>query len=254
VLVNGTNGDLKLDPVESSWDKTTVISRGTIEGPSQAKKLKTVTLDMTCSRGRVQDLLQLFVHDQAPMSGTITFKAHVLVPPGPDRFLNKVRLLDEFKIEGAKFTNHVTQQDVEILSARAQGEAEKIEDDQDKDKRNGTDTVSRDLKPVASNFKGNVVLRNGVAHFTKLSFDIPGATALLDGTYDLRSRAIDGHGTVHLDTQLSKATTGVKSFLLKVVKPLQPHKKGEKGSDVAVHVTGTYGHPSFAVLPMKGGQ
>ena len=92
-VVDGTNGDLQLDPVESSWGKTTVIARGTIQGPSEAKKLKTIALDMTCSSGRVQDLLQLFVHDeQPPMSGAITFQAHVVLPPEPDHFLRKVRL------------------------------------------------------------------------------------------------------------------------------------------------------------------
>ena len=253
-VVNGTNGDLSLDPVVSSWGKTTLITRGTIEGPSQAKNIKIPTLDMTCSSGRVEDLLQLFVHDeQPPMSGAITFQAHMTLPPEPDHFLNEVKLRGKFTIVGGKFTNHETQQDVEILSAQAQGEAGKIKDDQSRDKSHGTHTESRDLKPVAANFKGEVALRNGIAHFTNLSFDIPGATALLDGNYDVHSRVIDGNGTVHMDTQLSKATTGVKSFVMKVVGPLKPHKKGETGSDVGVHVTGTYGHPSFAVQPMKGG-
>ncbi len=253
-LVNGTNGDLQLDPVESSWGKTTVIWRGTIQGPSEAKKLKTVALDMTCTSGRVQDLLELFVHDNVPpMSGAITFQGHVTLPPQLDDFLRKVRLQGEFTIEDGRYTSQETQQQVDILSARARGQADKIEDDQDRDKRNGTDTVSRDLQPVVSKLKGQVVLRNGVANFSDLSFDIPGAAALLNGTYDLRSRAIDMRGPVHLESKLSGATTGVKSFLLKVIRPLTPHKSGDKGSTVLVHVTGTYGHPSFAVQPMKGG-
>jgi len=254
-LVDGTNGDVQLDPVAASWGKTTVISRGTIEGPSGAKKVKITTLNMTCSSGRVEDLLRLFVHDnQPPMSGAIAFRAHVTFPPPPDGFLNKVRLQGDFQIEGGKFTNHETQQDVEILSARAQGEADKIEDDQDRDRRNHTDSVSHDLKPVASNVKGRVVLQDGVANFSNLSFDIPGAAALLNGTYDLHSKVMNGKGTVHMDTQLSKATTGLKSFALKVMRPLTPHKKGEKGSDVSVRVIGTYGHPSFAVSPIPGGR
>ncbi len=253
-VVDGTNGDVSLDPVESSWGKTTVISRGTIQGPTENKKFKIVTLDMTCASGRVQDLLQLFVHDeQPPMSGAITFKAYVSFPPPPDGFLNKVRLQGDFEIKDGRYSNHQTQQDVEILSARAQGQADKIEDDQDRDKKNGTDSVDRDLKPVVSSSKGHVVVAHGIANFSDLTFEVPGAAAQLKGTYALVSQKIDGTGTVHLDTQLSKATTGVKSFLLKVVKPLARHTKGEKGSDVAVHVTGTYGHPSFAVSPIPGG-
>jgi hypothetical protein len=253
-VVNGTNGDLRLDPVEASFGKTTVIARGDIQGPSGAKDRKTTALDMTCSSGRVQDLLQLFVHDnQPPMSGAITFRTHVVLPPEIDHFLRKVKLDGEFGIEAAKFTNYETQQEVDILSADARGQADKIEDDQDKDKKNGNHAaVHRDLQPVVSNFKGKIILRNGIANFTNLSFDTPGATALLNGTYGLESRQIDMSGTAHLDTKLSAATTGVKSFLLKVIGPLKPNH-GEKGSTVGVHVTGTYGHPSYAVQPMKGG-
>ena len=254
-LVNGTNGDLQLDPVESSWGKTTVTWRGTIQGPGGAKKLKTVALDMTCTSGRVQDLLQLFVHDNVPpMSGAITFQGHVTLPPQLDDFLRKVRLQGEFTIEDGRYTSQETQQQVDILSARARGQADKIEDDQDTDKRSGTNTVSRDLQPVVSTVKSQVVLREGVAHFSDLSFDIPGAVALLNGTYNLRSRAIDMRGPVHLESKLSGATTGVKSFLLKMIGPLRPHKSGDKGSTVLVHVTGTYGHPSFAVQQTKGGR
>jgi AsmA-like C-terminal region len=253
-LVNGTNGDLRLDPVEASFGKTTVIARGDIQGPNEAKNSKTTALDMTCSSGRVQDVLQLFVHDnQPPMSGAVTFHAHVVLPSEIDHFLRKVKLEGEFGIEGAQFTSHETQQEVDILSADARGQADKIEDDQAKDRKNGNHaTVNRDLQPIVSNFKGKVTLSNGIANFSALSFDTPGATALLTGTYGLESRQIDMHGTAHLDTTLSGATTGVKSFLLKVVGSLKPNH-GKKGSTVGVHVTGTYGHPSYAVEPMKGG-
>lgn len=252
-VVDGTNGDISLDRVESSWDKTTVTWTGTIEGPQGAKDQKTVALDMTSTSARVQDLLILFVHDeQSPMSGAITFRGHATLLPGPEPFLNRLKVQGEFAIKDGKFTSHATQQNVEILSARAQGQADKIEDDQDRDKRNGTHTVDRDLQPVVSNFKSKVVLRNGVAHLSDVSFEVPGATALLDGTYGLKSQKIDATGTAHMETKLSKATTGVKSIVLKVAGALKPHH-GDKGSTVGVHVTGTYGHPSFAVQPMKGG-
>ncbi|MFZ0707349.1 MAG: AsmA-like C-terminal region-containing protein [Candidatus Korobacteraceae bacterium] len=254
-LVNGTNGDLQLDPVTSSWGKTSVTWTGTIQGPDEAKAQKTVTLDMTSTSARVQDLLILFVHDeQSPMSGAINFRAHVTLLPGPEAFWHRLRLQDEFEIRDGKFTRHETQQEVEILSARARGQADKIEDDQDRDRKNGTDTVDRDLQPVVSSFKGRVFLRDGIAHFSDLSFDVPGATALLNGTYAIQSQRIDAQGTAHMETKLYKATTGVKSFLLKVIGPLRPHKSGDKGSTVLVHVTGTYGHPSFAVQQIKGGQ
>jgi hypothetical protein len=254
-VVNATNGDLRLDPVESSFGKTTVISRGTIQGPSGNKKEKTIVLDMECPSGEVQDLLRMFVHDnQPPMTGAITFRSHVLVPPEPDHFLRKLKLDGSFRINRAQYTNPETQQQVNIASADARGEADKIEDDQDRDKRNGTHAdVKRDLQPVVSNYKGKVAVENGTANFSELSFDMPGASAMLRGTYNLLNKRIDMQGTAHIESKLPSATTGVKSFLLKVITPFKP-KNGEKGSTVGVRVTGTYGHPSYAVQPMKGGR
>ena len=254
VIVDGTNGDMRLYPVDASFGATTVIARGTIQGPSEDKKSKTVAVDLTCPSGTVQDLLRLFVHDdRSPMSGSITFQAHAVLPPGPDDFLSRVRVQGEFGIRDGRYANAGTQQKVDILSARARGQADKIEDDQDRDNKNGTTTVSRDLQPVLSSAKARVALQKGIANFSQLAFEVPGATALMHGTYDLRTRKIDMQGSAHLQTKLSGATTGVKSFLLKVVGPFRPHQNGDKGSTVEVQVTGTYGRPSFAVQPMKGG-
>lgn len=186
------------------------------------------------------------------MSGTISFRGHTILLPGSDDFLTRLKLDGAFEIKDGKFSKHETQQNIEILSARARGQADKIEDDQESDRRRGTQSVNRDLEPVVSNFKAKVALRNGIANMSDVSFEVPGATALLHGTYALRSKRIDAQGTAHMETKLSKATTGVKSLVLKVVGPLKPHH-GEKGSTVGVHVTGTYGHPSFSVQPMKGG-
>ncbi len=250
-LVNGTNGDLQLEPVEASFGRTTIVTRGSIEGPTGDKERKEVALDMVSPSGRIQDLLRLFVHDdQPPMTGAITFRAHVVLPPGDQRFLKRVTLQGDFGIAGAQYTNPQTQQEVDVLSARARGQADKIEDDQDKANRDGGRALDRDLERVVSNVKGHVVLRNGIANFSHLSFDVPGASALVHGTYNLQSRAIDMHGVVHMQTTLSNATTGEKSFLLKIIQPFTSHKKDDgKGSDVAVHITGTYGNHSFAVEP-----
>jgi hypothetical protein len=59
------------------------------------------------------------------------------------------------------------------------------------------------------------------------------------------------YGVVHLHSKLSNATTGVKSFLLKVVQPFASHKDHGEGSIVSVHITGIYGHPLYAVQPIK---
>jgi hypothetical protein len=96
-----------------------------------------------------------------------------------------------------------------------------------------------------------VVLRNGIATFTGLSFDVPGASALVSGTYSLLNQQINMQGVVQIDAKLSQATTGVRSFLLKIVQPVVRKKKETgTGSIVALKVTGTYQNPSFLVTPL----
>ncbi len=251
-LVNGTTGDLQLDPVDASWGETKIVSQGKIEALSAKKQNKTIVLDMVCSSGTVQDLLRLFVHDdKPPMTGDIKFHAEVSVPPGEQNFLKKISLEGNFAITDGQYASPATQKEVDTLSADAQGQADKIEDDEDRDRRNGTSTVNRDLQRTTSDVKGQVSLRHGVATFSELTFDIPGASALLHGTYDLQTLKIDMRGPVHMQSKLPGATTGWKSFLLKIVQPFR-HHNDKKGSTVFVHVTGTYGHPLFTAEPAAG--
>lgn len=250
-LVDGTKGKVALTDTRAQFGKTTILSSGVVARKVPRGKGRETAVSLVCPRGRVQDLLRMFVsEDPPPMTGAIAFKAQAVIPPGSAPFLKKLRLDGDFGIDKGQYSNPDTQRKVEVLSAKARGQADKIEDDQEADRRNGTDKTDQDLERVVSDVKGHVELRDGVAHFTKLSFNVPGASALLDGTYDLISKQINMHGTVLLDTKLSKATTGVKSFLLKIVQPFQGNQKN--GAVVLLHVTGTYGHPQFQVIPGKG--
>ena len=130
-----------------------------------------------------------------------------------------------------------------MLSARARGQADKVEDTNEK---LGND--SYDPGQVLSNVKGHVALNNTVAHLTDVSFEVPGALAKVSGTYELTTQQVDLHGYMRLDSELSKATTGIKSVLLKVAEPFM--KKGKhKASVVAIQIGGTYHNPKYAVIP-----
>jgi hypothetical protein len=53
---------------------------------------------------------------------------------------------------------------------------------------------------------------------------------------------------MHLESELSKTTTGVKSVLLKVMEPFM--KKGHHNESViAIKIGGTYENPTYAVVP-----
>jgi hypothetical protein len=85
-----------------------------------------------------------------------------------------------------------------------------------------------------------------LAHFTELSFSIPGAHAEMHGTYGLvEPHRVNLHGQMRVETRISKTTSGVKSFVLKIIDPI--FKKKKKGEIVPVHILGTYDKPDFGL-------
>ena len=242
-LVNGMNGDVALKSVTAQFGHTAINVAGDIAGNGDAQG-KTASLEMSSDHARIEDLLRLFVKDNTPpMTGAIIFRAKATLPPENRPFIDKVQLQGDFGISGAEYPHPETQKDVDVLSARAQGKADQV---QDADDKRGND--SYDPGRVLSNVKGHVVLRDAVAHLSNISFDVPGASARLNGTYKLKTDQIDFKGDMHLDTELSKATTGVKSFLLKVIKPVTAQNK-QQGSIVSLKIEGTYDNPKYTVLP-----
>lgn len=225
--VDAIHGDTFLKQVDSHFGRTDLAVEGSIAGV-KGRKSKTALLDLTSRRGRIEDILRLFVSEpRPPMSGPITLKAKVEIPPGDERFLQKIKLDGAFGIDDGTFAKAETQKNVNQLSAGARGD--KMED----------------AETVLTNLKGQVVLTEGIAKFSNLSFNIPGAAANMHGTFNLLNQKIDLHGLMKVDTKISKTTTGMKSFFLKVMDPL--FKKKKKGEIVPVHISGTYQHPQFGL-------
>ena len=226
-FVDAIHGDTFLKNVDAHFGQTNVIAAGSVAG-SKGRKGKFGQFDLTVRSGRIEDILGLFVKERkSPMSGAIAIKAKAEIPPGKERFLDKVKLHGTFGIDDGSFSKAETQQNVNELSAGARGE--KMED---------AETVLTDLK-------GQVLLEGGVASFSDLSFGIPGADARMYGTYNILNHKIDLHGRMRVDTKISKTTTGVKALLLKAMDPF--FKKKKKGEVVPVHITGTYEHPEFGL-------
>jgi hypothetical protein len=91
---------------------------------------------------------------------------------------------------------------------------------------------------------GQVTLRNGVAAFSRISFSVPGAQGDMNGTYSIITKRVDLRGKMRMNATVSQATTGAKSFFLKVVDPF--YKKKHAGAEVPITMTGVYGHTHFA--------
>lgn len=225
--VSGLNGDTFLKSVEAHFGRTTLSAQGSI-AHIHGQKGKYTRIRFSAGRGRIEDILGLFTTDPSPMAGVTSLTATTEVPPGDGPFLQKVRLEGAFGIAQGSFTKPETQQDVNELSAGARG-----------DKKDDPPTVMTDLK-------GSVQLAEGIAHFSDLSFGIPGAEARLHGTYGVEEPyRINLHGQMRLETKISKTTSGMKSFLLKIIDPI--FKKKKKGEIVPVHVLGTYEKPDFGL-------
>jgi hypothetical protein len=233
--VNGENGDTFLHKVAAHFWRTTVWSEGSVARNGKQEG-KMTSLEIGARNGRIQDVLGLFTSSpKAPMSGAVNFRAKVQIPPGQRSFVEKVELQGDFGVDDGKFTKLETQEGVNNLSEGARGE-------KNHDKN---EPAQGDAETVLSNLKGHVILKDGTANFSNLSFSIPGASAQLHGTYNLISEKIDLHGTLNTDAELSKTTHGVKALMLKVLDPF--FKKHRAGYAAPVKITGTYDHPSFGL-------
>ena len=224
--VDAMHGDTFLNKVEAHFGRTHLLAEGSIAG-SKGRKGKYGEFEISSRGARIEDVLGLFVKERPPMSGPLVLRTHAELPPGDERFLKKVRLDGGFGVDAGNFSSAETQQDVDKLSAGARGE-----------KMDDPETVLTDLN-------GRVVLVEGVARFSDLSFSVPGANAQVHGTYDILNHKIDLHGKMRVDSNISKTETGFKSLLLKVLDPI--FKKKKKGEVVPVYIRGTYEKPQFGL-------
>ncbi len=225
--VDGIHGDTYLSRVDAHVKRTTVVATGSVANV-QGQKGKFTQFKLSIKRGRIEDILGLFVSDpRSPMSGTTSLTSTAQFPSTNEPFLQRLKMDGTFGIGAGSFTNDDTQTDVDKLSAGARGQ-----------NKEDPETVMTDLT-------GNVSLVGGTADFSKLSFGVPGAKAWLHGTYNLTNHRVNLHGRMRVDTQISKTTTGVKSLLLKFMDPF--FKKKKKGEVVPVHILGTYEKPDFGL-------
>ena len=242
--VNGTNGDVFLNEIDTSFLQTVVTGEGSIVSKS-GQKGKTTSLELEVNKGRIQDLLRLFVTaKRPPMNGQTRLRAHVLIPPEGRPFLKELVLQGDFGIDEAAFAKSSTQTQVDELSERARGEKKDRDKDKNEDRnKTASESDADDPENVVLNLRSHVEVRDGVAKFSEMSFNAPGASARMSGTYYLLNQQIDLHGTLKTEARLSQETRGIKSILLK---PFDPLFKGKKaGAEIPVKVTGTYQNPQF---------
>jgi hypothetical protein len=227
-VVDGTDGNTYLQPVNGEFGHSAVVARGSVE-QKQGIRGKTVSLDVVVQNGRLEDMLLLSVKGtKPPISGAIRFQATLVIPPGQVNVVEKLKLDGAFTVDAAHFAELNVQEKVNELSHRGKGDPQ--ESDQD---------------TVASDFKGGFKVDKGIITLTGLSFKVPGVAVDLNGTYAMLSSEMNFRGTAKLDAKVSQTTTGWKSLLLKAVDPI--FKKKNVGAEIPIKITGTPDKPAFGL-------
>lgn len=225
--VNGTSGDVALHQIELHTGATTIQATGTVQGSP-----KSTDINIDVKRGRAQDIMRPFIHDEVPITGSVWLRSHAyLEPRGKGGFLHRLHVTGVFDVPAERLTDAKTEKSLTDFSHRAQGKKASdlaIEED-----------LGKNIDALSS-LKGPAQIQDGIASSRHLTFRLPGAQADLAGTFNFHNKAAHLTGNLRMDTDISHATTGFKSFLLK---PLAPFfRKKNAGAVVPVAVIGAPGH------------
>lgn len=227
--LSGSNGDLDIHAIELKIRETSIHAAGSIKGNP-----KLTNLDITVEKGRAEDLMQPFIHDDVPITGLVWLKTHAYVGPPGDGFMERLRMTGELNVPAEKLSDRETEKNLSAFSERAQG---------NRTPNTGLDTDNKPTdatKDALSSLQGAVRIENGVVSTSRLTFKVPGAQATMAGTFRFDGEIAHLTGNLKMDTDISHTATGFKSFLLKPLPPFFKKKNG--GAVVPIAVTGTPGH------------
>jgi hypothetical protein len=230
-IVDGTDGDTYLDPVNAQVLHSAFTAKGkivrTVQPPGH-----NIELDIVLHHAHIEDLLTLGVRTDPPvMRGAVEMKSKFRLAAGSGDLIQRLKLSGEFNTPASLFSNEKLQDRIDSLSLRSQGKAK----------------LAQELHPedVPSAVQGTFALSEAVLSFSSIHFTIPGTQANLTGQYSLDGNTFDFHGKIRLDARLSQMTTGWKSILLKPVDPFF-HKDGA-GTELPFKITGTRSEPKFGL-------
>jgi hypothetical protein len=237
-LVDGTNGDTQLQPVDALLDHSHFQVRGQVvrataeENGVLVPRGHLIQLTMDIDRGHAEDFMRLVAHSGVPfLTGDMSMKGKLEIPPGPDSVQDRIKLSGAFSLADVRFTSASVQDRVSELSLRGQG--------------NAKDARSNDSSTVRSTMTGDFRMAEGVINLPALEYTVPGAVVNLKGTYGVDSGAIAFEGVARMEATVSQMVGGWKGFLLKPVDRF--FKKGGVGTQVPIHIRGTRDNPQFGI-------
>ncbi len=225
-IVDGTNGNTYLQPVNAHFLNTDIVTNGQVAG-EKGKKGKAIILDVDMQKAYVQDVLALAAKSKEPvLTGALGLKAKLVIPSGKEPVLQKMQLAGTFSITDARFTPAKIKDAVADLSRRGQGKPD-----------------DKSISDVATQFRGDFTLKRSTLTFRTLQFVAPGAVAQVNGSYGVSSGDINFVGDVRLDASVSQTMTGAKHILLVPFDPL--FRKHGAGTYLPVSITGDRDHPDI---------
>jgi hypothetical protein len=227
-VVDGTDGNTYLERVDAVLQETPIVAIGKVVHVEGIKG-RLIDLDVAIEKGKLEDVLRLAVNAPSPpMTGALSLQAKLVLPPGDEEVVKKLRLDGAFAIEDGGFSDPNVQRQINGLSRRA----------------SGTQAEVAPPPLVASDFSGTFVLGDGILRLQKVTFDIPGALVELGGEYSLVSESLDFKGNLFMDARLSETVGGIGSVLLKAIDPLF---RRDGRTVVPLRITGTRRSPSFGL-------
>jgi hypothetical protein len=232
--IDALNSDLVFHSITLSAGKTTIHAQGKSVGSPRV-----TDLDIAVTRGRVQDLLRPFLQAETPLVGDVWLKGHAHIAPAAAAghatpFLQRLSVDGSLDTPAESLTSRSTEQALSAFSRRAQNHiqsssayiADTLSDERD-------DGPSTD---VLLSIQGPVNIRYGVVSTPHLTVRVPGAGAILNGSYNLSSQDVHLVGNLRMQANISHVTTGFKSLLLK---PLIPFfERRNAGAVIPIAVTG----------------
>jgi hypothetical protein len=242
-IVDGTNGDTYLQPVDAWLAKTHIVASGDVVRVPGVHG-RDIRLNVTVDPGRIQDLLQLAVKTQPPlMNGQVQIHTSFNLPPGDAAVTDKLQLKGSFSILDTHFTNPTIQSKVDELSLRGQGKADQAKQEGEALKAGHLQAAT--AAEVASEMRGNFIFGGGKIQISALNYRVPGANVAVSGVYSLDGQTFNFTGTARLDAHVSQMVTGWKSWLLKPVDPF--FAKNGAGTQVPIKITGTRSAPQIGL-------
>jgi hypothetical protein len=234
-IVDGTNGDTYLQPVDAMLGHTHILAKGQVVRASDlvaGAQGHDITLQVNVDRGRIEDILNMSANSETPfMTGNLTLNTSFHLPPGKESVWDKLQLDGRFHLSESHFNSDKMQGRIEQLSLRGQGKPKEVK--------------TTDPDSILSEVEGHFKLGGGNLQLPDLDYQVPGAEIVAHGTYGLKEGSLAFEGDARLDASISHVVGGWKGFLLK---PADRYlRKNGAGTDVPIHVNGTRKEPRFGV-------